>query len=315
VDERYCLLVNPSAAGGRILERVPAVERALAARGLEHRIVHTKGIEHGCAEARAAADRGEITVVMSGDGLIGQIGGALAGSGAKMGMVPAGRGNDLARVLGIPIGPEGAADVLAAGPVREIDVGVVNGRRFLGIASCGFDSDANRIANDAKWFRGNLVYAYAALRALAAWKPARFTLTVDGERREVIGYSVAAANSQAYGGGMYIAPDARLDDGLLDVVTTGEVGKLRFLANLPRVFKGTHVENDEVEVTRGADVRIEADRRFAVYADGDHLTDLPAEVRVLPRALRMVAPRVEGPGDGEPLSGGSMSDRAPLKDR
>lgn len=287
---RYRLLVNPSAAGGRTLEQVPSLERALAARGLEHRTVRTEGISHGCAQAQAAADAGEIPVVMSGDGLIGQIGGALAGSGATMGLVPAGRGNDLARVLGIPSDPEGAAAVLAAGTVREIDVGEVNGRRFLGIASCGFDSDANRIANEAKWFRGNLVYAYAALRALAAWKPARFVLTVDGERREVSGYSVAAANSKAYGGGMLIAPDARLDDGLLDVVTTGEVGKLRFLVRLPQVFKGAHIANEEVVVRRGAEVRIEADRRFAVYADGDHLTDLPATVRVLPRALRLIAP-------------------------
>jgi YegS/Rv2252/BmrU family lipid kinase len=284
------LLVNPSAGGGRTADLVPQLETALRARGIEHRVVLTEDLDHGCSVARTAADVGEVPVVMSGDGLIGQVGGALAESGATMGMIPAGRGNDLARVLGIPADLEGAADVLAAGTVREIDVGEVNGRRFLGIASCGFDSDANRIANEAKWFRGNLVYAYAALRTLAAWKPAHFTLIIDGNRRQVRGYSVAAANSQAYGGGMFIAPDARLDDGLLDIVTTGEVGKLRFLAHLPRVFKGTHITNPEVAVHRGAEVRIEADRPFAVYADGDHLTDLPATVRILPRALRMIAP-------------------------
>ncbi|HSI79995.1 MAG TPA: diacylglycerol kinase family lipid kinase, partial [Solirubrobacterales bacterium] len=174
--------------------------------------------------------------------------------------------------------------------VREIDVGEVNGRRFLGIASCGFDSVANRIANEAKWVRGNLVYAYAALRALASWKPARFSLVIDGHRHEARGYSVAVANNRAYGGGMFIAPEAELDDGLLDVVTTGAVGKLRFLVNLPKVFKGTHVDIESVEVRRGAEVRVEADRPFAVYADGEHLTDLPASVRVLPRALRIVAP-------------------------
>jgi YegS/Rv2252/BmrU family lipid kinase len=289
-DRSHLLLVNPSAGGGRTADLVPHLETALRARGIEHRVVLTEDLEHGSRVARAAAGAGEIPVVISGDGLIGQVGGVLAGSGATMGMIPAGRGNDLARVLGIPLDLEGAIDVLAAGAIREIDVGEVNGRRFLGIASCGFDSDANRIANDAKWFRGNLVYAYAALRALAAWKPARFTLTIDGDRRQVRGYSVAAANSQAYGGGMFIAPDARLDDGLLDVVTTGEVGKLRFLAHLPQVFKGTHIANPEVAVHRGAEVRIEADRQFAVYADGDHLTDLPATVRILPRALRMIAP-------------------------
>lgn len=291
----HLLLVNPTAGGGRTAELAPRLEARLSALGIEHRVLVTEDIDHGRRQALAAATAGEIPVVMSGDGLIGQVGGALAGSGATMGMVPAGRGNDLTRVLGIPSDLDGAADVLAAGTIREIDVGEANGRRFLGIASCGFDSEANRIANEAKWFKGNLVYAYAALRALAAWKPAHFALTIDGRRRDVRGYSVAAANSQAYGGGMLIAPDARLDDGLLDVVTTGDVGKLRFLVRLPQVFKGTHVAHEEVVVSRGAEVRIEADRSFAVYADGDHLTDLPATVRVLPRALRVIAPASEAP--------------------
>jgi diacylglycerol kinase family enzyme len=90
---------------------------------------------------------------------------------------------------------------------------------------------------------------------------------------------------------MFIAPDARLDDGLLDVVTTAQCGKLRFLRHLPDVFEGKHVANDNVEVARAGEVRIEADRPFAVYADGDHLTDLPATVSVLPGALRMLVPR------------------------
>src|SRR5207245_2287445 len=105
--------------------------------------------------------------------------------------------------------------------------------------------DANRIANEARFVKGNLVYLYAALRALAAWKPARFDVVLDGDRHEFEGYAVAVANSRAYGGGMFIAPDAELDDGLLDVVWTARVGKLRFLSNLPKVFKGTHVANKE----------------------------------------------------------------------
>ena len=87
-----------------------------------------------------------------------------------------------------------------------------------------------------------------------------------------------------------MAPDAELDDGRLDVVWVGQVAKLRFLANLPKVFKGRHVDNDEVTVLRAAEVTISADRPFAVYADGDHLADLPATIRILPRALTLIAP-------------------------
>ena len=237
---------------------------------------------------------------MSGDGLIGQVGGTLVGTGVPMGVIPGGRGNDFARVLGIPTGIPGAVALIARGATRKVDVGEVNGRRFLGIASCGFDSDVNRLANETRFIKGNLVYLYAALRGLAAWKPARFEVTLDGARRAFTGYSVAAANSRAYGGGMFLAPDAEIDDGMLDVVMTSEVSKLRCLANLPKVFRGSHVENEEVTVLRAFEVVITADRPFAVYADGDHLADLPARISVLEGALDVIAPRgaLAGPGHG-----------------
>ncbi len=146
------------------------------------------------------------------------------------------------------------------------------------------------IANEAKWIKGNLVYAYAALRALVAWKPATFTLTIDGERKQATGFSVGACNSKAYGGGMYVAPDAEIDDGLLDIEASGDVGKLTFLRGLGKIFKGEHREILQVQTWRGTEVRIEADRPFAVYADGDHIADLPATVSLLPRALRVIVP-------------------------
>ena len=286
---RLLVLVNPSAGGGKAARQLPEASHALEARGIEHRIVETTGLEHGCSEARGAAEEGEAVVVMSGDGLIGQVGGALAGTGATFGILPGGRGNDLARVLGIPTRIQGAADILAAGVTREIDVGEINGKRFLCIASCGFDSDANRLANESR-FRGPLVYAWAALRALARWEAATFTLEFGDEVVQRTGYTAAAANSKAYGGGMYAAPDAVLDDGLLDVGTCGDVSKLRFLRGIAQIFKGEHRETLEVEEWRVPEVRIEADRPFTVYADGEPITDLPATVRVLPRALRILAP-------------------------
>ena len=293
----HLLLVNPSAGGGRVKEILPRARAALERHGVNYRVVETTGLEHGCVEARMAAGAGEVVVVMSGDGLIGQVGGTLANTGGVFGVLPGGRGNDFARVLAIPNEIEDAVAVLAAGHVRHVDVGEVNGKRFLCIASVGFDSDANRIANEAKRIKGQAVYVYAAVRALWEWKPALFTLTFDDGPESFEGYAVAAANSRAYGGGMFIAPNAELDDGKLDVVWTGGISKLKFLRNLPTVFKGTHIERPEVGTRRAASVHIEADRDFAVYADGDHLADLPATVRVLPKALRVIAP------EGQPLAG------------
>jgi YegS/Rv2252/BmrU family lipid kinase len=283
------LLVNPSSGGGKALKLLPRVEAVLDAGRVPFRVVRTKSLEHGVAKALDAVEAGELPVVLSGDGMIGAIGGAMAGGETPLGVVPLGRGNDLARVLGIPTEPEEAIEIVLAGNVRTIDVGEANGRRFLGIASLGFDSDANRIANESR-LGGNLVYAYAALRALVAWKPARFTIAIGDQRTRMEGYSVVVANNSAYGGGMYVAPDADLEDGEFDVVTIAKVGKLRFLGNLPKVFKGTHVRNDEVQVVRASRLSLSASRPFAVYADGEHLTDLPADLRVIPHALRVLVP-------------------------
>jgi YegS/Rv2252/BmrU family lipid kinase len=288
------LLVNPASAHGRPLKLLPRVEAELDARRIAFRVERTRGLEDGVERALRAAEMGELPVVIGGDGLIGAVGGALAGSETPLGIVPGGRGNDLARVLGIPDDPEGAVAVLAGGRTRRIDAGEANGERFLGIVSVGFDSEANRLANRTKWLRGNLVYAYAGVRTLLGWKPARFTVEVGEERRRFSGYSIAVANNSTFGGGMQVAPDADLEDGQFDVVVVGEVGKLRFLANLPKVFKGTHVENDEVTVFRASRLKLSASRSFPVYADGEHLTDLPASLRLLPRALSIVVPARAG---------------------
>ncbi|MFT3862711.1 MAG: diacylglycerol kinase family lipid kinase [Solirubrobacterales bacterium] len=289
-EERpYVLLVNPSSGGGRGQRLLPRVEAALDERRAVFRVVRTKSLEHGVAKALRAVEAGETPIVLSGDGMIGAIGGAMAGAEMPLGIVPGGRGNDLARVLGIPDEPEAAVEVVLAGHSRAIDVGEANGRPFLGIASVGFDSVANRIANESR-LRGNLVYLWAALRTMASWKSARFTIAIGERRTRLEGYDVVVANNRAYGGGMFIAPDAELDDGEFDVVTIADMGKFRALYNLTKVFKGTHVGIPEVSVVRASRLSLSASRPFAVYADGDHLTDLPADLRIIPRALRVLVP-------------------------
>jgi YegS/Rv2252/BmrU family lipid kinase len=214
----------------------------------------------------------------------------VAAAGGVLGVLPCGRGNDTARTLGIPLDPVRAAQALAAGVERRIDLGSVDGRTFVGIASAGFDSETNRVANASRHVRGRLVYPYATLRVLAGWRPAGFAVTVDGVERAFTGYLVSVANMPTYGGGMRIAPDADPTDGLLDVVTARHVSKARFLTIAPRIFAGNHVDAPSVRVERGRAVRLDADRPFMVYADGDPLCALPATITIQPGALRVLAP-------------------------
>jgi len=289
-ERRLALFANPAAAGGRALSTLPAVETELTHLGVPYRVVDTRDVEHARAEAQSAAGHGETVVAVGGDGLVGSLAGALRGQAGALAIVPSGRGNDFARVLKIPTEPREAARVAVDGSERVVDLGVANGRPFVGIASLGFDSDANRIANEAKLVKGNLVYLYAALRALVGWKHARFRVTVDGSQREVTGYSVAIGNSKAYGGGMFVFPHAKLDDGLLDIVTVAEHGKLRWLAAVPKVFKGTHVDSPYGKFDTGEVVQVVADRPFTVYADGDPIAELPLEVTVDKASLRVIVP-------------------------
>lgn len=287
------LIVNPAAGGGRAGRLLGEVGVALGAQHLEHHVERTRSLEHASELAAAAAAAGELAVAFGGDGLIAAVAAGLRGTEGVLGLLPGGRGNDLVRVLGIPRDPVAAVRVLRTGVVRRLDLGATGGRTFLGIASCGFDSEANRIANQTRLVRGNLVYAYGAIRALVGWKPATFELGLGGDRRFVFtGYSVGAANSKAYGGGMYAAPDAELDDGLLDIVTCAEMPKWRFLTSLmPKVFRGTHVNEPEVTVLRASELTIAADRPFTLYADGDPIAELPVTIRVLPGAVKALLPR------------------------
>lgn len=290
------MIVNPAAGGGRAGRVLDDVLHTLRGHGLQVRCERTRDLEHARELARDAARAGETVVCLSGDGMIGAVADALrACPGALLGVLPGGRGNDLARVLGIPQDPLQACETIAHGVPRLLDLGEVQGRAFVGIASVGFDSDANRIANDAPAWLGKLVYAYGALRALAAWKPARFEIELDppgGERYSFRGYTVGAANSKTYGGGMRAAPGALLDDGLLDVVVLENVGKLAFLTRLlPKVFSGTHVDEPCVKSFRAREVAVSADRPFAMYADGDPIAQLPARVAALPGAVRVLVPR------------------------
>jgi YegS/Rv2252/BmrU family lipid kinase len=287
---RFALLVNPASAGGRALEALPKVHAELDRLGAAHRTVTTRSIDHAYEEAGRAVAAGETIAALGGDGLLRPLAGALKGTDGALALIPCGRGNDLARVLGIPTDPTEAARLAVEGDERLLDVANVDGTPFMGIASFGFDSDANRIANEAKLVKGDAVYLYAALRALASWKPATFTVIVDGEHHKMTGYAVAVGNSKAYGGGMFVLPQAELDDGKLDVMLTRHISKLRALRELPKVFKGTHGDSDHVEFLRGEEIEVSADRPFVIYADGDPIGATPAMLRVERRCLRVIAP-------------------------
>ena len=289
----FTAVVNP-AAGSDPSARLIPVARWLREAGAEVAVEYSRSLEHAGDLAREAASKGHVVIAAGGDGMVGGLAGALAGTDAVLGILPAGRGNDFARQLGLPDEPERLAELLLSAEPKAIDAIEVesgNGTKNIVVGSVygGVDSVANVHINRLTRLPGSLAYYLGPLRAIATWRPVSYRITIDGETREERGYTVVAANSGYYGYGLHVAPDAAVDDGLLDVVIIRHAPKRRFFAFMRELPHGTHVRRPEIEVLRGREIRVEADREIPFGGDGELLGTLPATIRVLPGALRVIA--------------------------
>ncbi|CAB4924389.1 unannotated protein [freshwater metagenome] len=286
------LIASPVSGGGRVLKALPAVGARLRELDVDTRIVMSESLDHARALTREALAEGRVPVSFGGDGLAGAVAGAAAQVRGLIGVLPGGSGNDFCRHVGIPNDPVVACELLSTGTAVDIDLGEANGSLFLGIASLGFDSEANAAANRAPRILGRGIYVYGAFAALLRWHRATFIVAADAGTEEFLGWSVICANTSVYGAGMFVAPQARVDDGLLDVVSLRDVGRLHFIRAFPKVFRGTHLADPAVHLTRSEQVRVTASRPFDVYADGDRIATTPVTIRVRRDAVQVLLPEV-----------------------
>ncbi|MGW5419996.1 diacylglycerol/lipid kinase family protein [Streptomyces sp. NPDC003943] len=291
---QFTAVVNPTAGGSSGTAGLLPLARLLREAGARLDTVYSRSLEHAQELAHEAGARGHVVLAVGGDGMAGRIGGSLSGTDTVFGLVPAGRGNDFARALGLPTDAPGLAEVLLHGEPRAVDTIEVESAAHprtcvLGSVYAGVDAVANRHANDSRLLRGAASYYAGGLRAVLGWRPAAYRVTVDGARHERTGYTVIAANSGFYGFGRKIAPGARVDDGLLDVVVINEAPKHLFFAMMNELKTGAHVHRPQVEILRGREIRIEADRPLPYGADGEVDATLPVTLRVRPAALNVLA--------------------------
>ena len=288
----WTVIVNPVAGRGRTRKLLPQIEERAA--GLEALVQVSPTGDDPVRLAREAADQGHDLVACGGDGLVAAVAGVAAAPGRTLAVIPTGAGNDFARNVGYePKRPLDAFSVLEHGHDRVIDLGRVNGRWYTCVTASGFDAEANRWANTVHRLSGTALYVAAVLRTLAVYKPHPFRLTVDGESHELRAWLIAVGNGPAYGGGMNIAPSARLDDGLLDVTVVGDMSRVQMLVSFPKVFKGTHIGHTKVSTFRGARVQLESLEPSApmdVYADGERVGPMPATMEAVANALTVRVP-------------------------
>jgi diacylglycerol kinase family enzyme len=296
----FTLLVNPASGGGAAPEAVIPVARALREAGATVEVTYSPGPLAMHALVGAALDRDDVVVSVGGDGMLSSLAGLVSARGGVLGILPSGRGNDFARMLGLPSTPREQAELLLSGRTREVDLIDYAGRLVAGSVYAGVDARASEIVDRARWLPSSLQYPYAAVRSLATYRPGRYQLCVDGAELEVSAATVVVASSGYYGKGMHIAPAALVDDGVLDVVVIEAASKRELIRALPSVYDGRHVERPEVHVLTGRHVELRGTplgRGAAIPVGGDGeplgvlplLDQPPAVVQVLPGALRVIA--------------------------
>ena len=239
-------------------------------------------------------------MAVGGDGTLNEVVNGIAGTGVELATIPIGTGMDFGRTYGIPTKFDDAVRVARDGDVRTIDAGRVayrawsgapETRLFANVGSVGMSGAVAQRANGmSKALGGRMTFFYALTRVFLEWQNTDVTVRLDGAERHGRMHDVVVANGVWHGGGMMLAPDARPDDGVFDVVLIGDVSKLDFLTTAPKIYKGRHVSHPKVEVLRSASVEVDAAEHLPIEVEGEQLGTTPANFEIVPDALRLRVP-------------------------
>jgi diacylglycerol kinase (ATP) len=293
------VIVNPASGGGRALRAEPEVVGLLASRGYSAKFVHSKSSEHIRELASRAVAAGFRTVVaLGGDGAFHHLVEGIRGTDVVAGFFPAGNGNDIARSLGIPLDPVEAANSFLRGQPRSVDLvrvrfGDGSVAHYMGAGGMGLDAEAAHLANTRfRAWPGVSRYLAGAFTIFFREPPLNVSVELDGASWSGRALFVAVANATSYGSGVRIAPQAEMDDGLLDVVVVGDVGLLRLLEAIPIVLTTGDLRGfPEVTRYRCRRVALRADRAARVHGDGEVLGVAPVEFEISPGAIRVMVGR------------------------
>ncbi len=290
------IIVNPT-AGGRRAQRVwPAIRAALTVQGVGFMAEMGERPGHPLLLAEQAARAGyPIIAAAGGDGTIHEVlNGLLRGRPADppaLAIVPVGTANIFVRELKLPQDPAGIAHMLRRRDRRRIDLGQVNDRYFATIAGIGFDAEVvHRSRRWPRWLGGKARHLLAGLGTLPRYRAVSARLRVNGREERLPLYLLAAANTSWYGGGIHIAPHARIDDGQLAVVVAGDLSVSEAFTALRWTLSGRHLQHPKIGHTTAQEIRVETEKPLAIHADGEYLGRGPASFRCIRQGLEVIVP-------------------------
>ena len=285
------LLTNPTSGKGKGAQIQAQVLPRLREAGYEVRNLTGRDAAEALDLAHQCVSDGvETLVVVGGDGMVHLAVQALACSESRLGIVPAGTGNDVARYFDLPRkDTDAATDVVIGGRERTVDLARIGSGYYVTVLAAGFDAIVNERANQMTWPKGQMRYNLATVAELRTLKPIPYVLEIDGEEQRFDATLVAVGNGPSFGGGLRITEGAVLDDGLLDVVWFRPLSRRELLKSYPKLFKGTHVSHPDYRHQHARTVTIAAPG-ITAYADGERIGPLPLTVEVAPLALRVLVP-------------------------
>ncbi|MEE8584775.1 MAG: diacylglycerol kinase family protein [Acidobacteriota bacterium] len=286
------IIANPVAGHGQGKRWIKRLHRLLRDKPLKYELLETQGPGHAAQLARELADGGERRIIaMGGDGTISEVASALVETDLELGLIPVGTGNDLARSLQIPFNDlDAALEVLREGRIRRIDVGRERDRTFLLMTAFGYPSLVAEETNKMRRLKGSAAFFIAVCKALHRMQVVRIRMVLDGRSQQLECTSVLVQNTPYCGGGQLLAPGASMEDGLLDVVVIGPVGKLSLMAHFPKVYRGTHVGHPSFSIFQARRVEIQTEFPMPKMFDGDLHGTTPIEAISVPGALSVVVP-------------------------
>ncbi len=300
-QQRALVIVNRRGTRGK--QPLDGALAVLADTGITGTLSYVRSPQRIPGLLRDAVGHFDLVIIGGGDGTLSAAADTLLETGLVLGILPMGNANDLARTLGIPFSLIAAAQVIAAGRTRLIDLGRVNGRHFFNVASVGLSVDiADRLTCEAKRRWGILAYLRCSWEAVRTAKHFHAQINCDGTAEVIETIQIAVGNGRHYGGGMTIVDDATIDDGRLDLYALPPHPWWRLMTLAPQLRWGTHRPVPDIHSRRGAEIRIETKRPMPVNVDGEVITKTPAVFDVARAALRVFAPD-QAPGL-QPISDG-----------
>jgi len=298
---KLTILLNPAAGRRKARRGFDEALEVLRRAGVKPEVRESRNPQHLIELAqRAAEEKPDAVVSAGGDGTHHYVINGLKGSDVPLGILPLGSGNDFAQGLGIPLRARASAETLIHGAARPIDLARVGSTVYGCIAGVGFDSVVTRFANEhVRWVRGAPAYAWAILRCLKFYRSHPLEIRSNGRNFSGDVIFATVGNNVSYGGGVKMAPHARLDDGLLDICIVPAMSKLELLRWVPSAYRGQHLAHPRIEYFQASAVTLTSPSRLELFGDGEFIQALPATIEVVPRALRVIVRADPGVRNGD----------------